>query len=269
MKSFFFNKQIWIMTLVALLLLLLTPVVFAQAIEITAEGVYQMGDNDTPSVAEDRALLKAKRNALEQAGTYIASSTVVKNFQVTEDNVVALSAGVMKVNILDTKRTQVGNGMEIRVNIKAIVDTEKLDEFVRQSAGLQNKSTVVAPLSQMKEQSSGTGIVKFNGLYQASTYHGSGHYYYYYFRFFPDGTVTSNSGINNTFLLERFKALESSPSGSGKYSVQNGEIRFSIAFPKGNVDYIGTIEGDKLRLTFHSYIINTDGGYYCKFFEMN
>ena len=52
--------------------------------EIVAEGAYNMGDGETPSVAESRALLNAKRIALEQAGTYVESYTKVKNIQVTE-----------------------------------------------------------------------------------------------------------------------------------------------------------------------------------------
>jgi len=38
-----------------------------------------MGDGETPGVAESRALLQAKRIALEQAGTYVESYTKVEN----------------------------------------------------------------------------------------------------------------------------------------------------------------------------------------------
>src|SRR3972149_5438881 len=41
---------------------------FAETKEIISEGTYNMGDGETPSVAESRALRQAKRTALEQAG---------------------------------------------------------------------------------------------------------------------------------------------------------------------------------------------------------
>jgi hypothetical protein len=262
-------KQIWIMAFVVLVLLTLAPSAFAQSVEIFAEGVYQMGDNDTPSAAEDRALLKAKRNAVEQAGTYIASYTNVKNLQVTDDNLIALSAGAIKVNVLDTKRTQIGNGMEIRVKIKALVDTERLDEFIKNLGAVQKSTTVTTHGSQPAPTSVDMGIIKFNGLYQAVSYHGQGHYYYYYYRFFPNGTVSSYSSPFNDLVSDVYKSLELAPSGSGNYFVQNGEMTFSLIYPKGNIDYKGTMVDDNLRLVFHSYIINTDGGYDCKFIEVN
>lgn len=262
-------KQTWIMPLVVLVFLSLTPTAsFAQSVEIMAEGVYQMGDNDTPSVAEERALLKAKRNAVEQAGTYIASYTSVENFQVTDDKLIALSAGAVKVSVLDTKRTQIGNGMEIRVKIKALVDTERLDAFIRSFNAAQKNTAVSTSESQSALPSTGMGIIKFNGLYQAVSYHGAGHYYYYYFRFFPDGTVNNYSSPFDDNLADVYKSLALAPAGKGKYSVKNGEVTFSLTFPKGNIAYKGTMIGDNLRLGFHSYIVNRDGGYDCKFIEI-
>ena len=262
-------KQTWIMTLVVLVFLALTPTAFAQSVEILAEGVYQMGDNDTPSVAEDRALLKAKRNAVEQAGSYIASYTSVENFQVTDDKLVALSAGAIKVSVLDTKRTQIGNGMEIRVKIKALVDTERLDAVIKNLGAVQKNTTIASGDAQPALASVDRGIIRFNGLYQAVSYHGAGHYYYYYYRFFSNGTVSSYFSPLNDRVSDVYKSLALAPAGKGKYSVQNGEVTFSLAFPKGNINYKGTMVEDNLRLVFHSYIINTDGGYDCKFIEMN
>ncbi|OGP11798.1 MAG: hypothetical protein A3G39_02565 [Deltaproteobacteria bacterium RIFCSPLOWO2_12_FULL_43_16] len=64
-------------------LLFLPLHVSAQTKEIIAEGTYNMGDGETPSVAESRALLQAKRTALEQAGTYVESYSKVINLQLT------------------------------------------------------------------------------------------------------------------------------------------------------------------------------------------
>ena len=45
--------------------------------------------------------------------------TKVKNMQVTEDEIQVLASGIMEVEILDKKRTIVGDGIRFWVKIKA------------------------------------------------------------------------------------------------------------------------------------------------------
>ena len=104
---------------------------FTQVKEIVSEGTYNMGDGETPSVAESRALLQAKRTALEEAGTYVESYSKVKNFQLTEDEIKVLASGLMEVTILDKKRTVVGDGFRFWVKIKARVQLEKIEEMAK------------------------------------------------------------------------------------------------------------------------------------------
>src|SRR3989338_2659243 len=91
---------------------------FAEVKEIVSEGTYNMGDGETPGVAESRALLNAKRTALEQAGTYVESYSKVINLQLSEDEIQALASGIMEVEILDKKRTLVGDGFHFCIKIK-------------------------------------------------------------------------------------------------------------------------------------------------------
>ena len=112
---------------------------FAETKEIISEGTYNMGDGETPSVAESRALLQAKRTALEQAGTYVESYTKVKNLQLTEDEIKVLSSGIMEVEILDKKRTVVGDGFHFWIKIKAKVNTDKIEEMAKR---VKEKSVV-------------------------------------------------------------------------------------------------------------------------------
>ena len=102
---------------------------FTAVKEIVSEGAYNMGDGETPTVAESRALLNAKRIALEQAGTYVASYTKVENMQVTEDEIKVLTSGIMEVAILDKKRTIVGDGFRFWVKIKATVNPDRIQEM--------------------------------------------------------------------------------------------------------------------------------------------
>jgi tetratricopeptide (TPR) repeat protein len=121
------------------LILFLPPSAFAQPKEIIAEGTYNMGDGETPSVAESRALLNAKRIALEQAGTYVESYSKVKNMRLTEDEVKVLTSGLMEVIVLDKKRTVVGDGIHFWVKIKAKVNPDNMEEMAKK---VKDKSVV-------------------------------------------------------------------------------------------------------------------------------
>lgn len=112
---------------------------FTDSKEIIAEGTYNMGDGETPTVAEGRALLQAKRTAVEQAGTYVESYSKVKNYQLTEDEIQVLASGIMEVGILDKKRTIVGDGFNFWVKIKAKVNPDKMEEMVKK---VKEKSVV-------------------------------------------------------------------------------------------------------------------------------
>jgi hypothetical protein len=102
---------------------------FTAVKEIVSEGAYNMGDGETPSVAESRALLNAKRVALEQAGTYVESYSKVKNLQLTEDEIKVLSSGLMEVEILNKKRTIVGDGFHFWVKIRVRVNLDNIKEM--------------------------------------------------------------------------------------------------------------------------------------------
>ncbi len=112
---------------------------FTQVKEIVSEGAYNMGDGETPTVAESRALLNAKRVALEQAGTYVESYTKVENFQLTKDEIQVLTSGIMEVEILDKKRTIVGDGFRFWVKIKAMVNPDRIQEMAKK---VKEKSVV-------------------------------------------------------------------------------------------------------------------------------
>ena len=134
--------------LITILVVLLIPTaIFAESKEIIAEGTYNMGDGETPAVAESRALLKAKQAALEQAGTYVESYSKVKNIALTHDEIQVLASGLMEVETLDRKRTIIGDGINFWIKIKAKV---KPDEMASMAKRIKEKS-VVADYMQIQE----------------------------------------------------------------------------------------------------------------------
>ena len=182
-----------------ILFLLFSPsVAFPEIKEIISEGTYNMGDGETPTVAESRALLQAKRIAVEQAGTYIESYSKVKNFQLTVDEIQVLASGVMEVTILDKKRTIVGDGLNFWIKISARVSSDKVDamanrvkermiveDYKRLQRDYEKSQTEIADLkkrlkgakSEEERKQVGAKITDEERLFQARTWAEKGHNY--------------------------------------------------------------------------------------------
>jgi tetratricopeptide (TPR) repeat protein len=143
MVDIYFKKGKPMKKYVKLLFLVFLFVPMAASAEIKTiicEGTYNMGDGETPSVAEDRALINAKRVAIEEAGTYIRSYSEVKNLQLKRDEIQVLSSGIMEIITLEKKRTIVGDGgIKFVVKIKAQVKT---DDLASMASSILDKSTV-------------------------------------------------------------------------------------------------------------------------------
>ena len=89
---------------------------------LTATGEYRMGDNDTKTDAKRLALLDAKRQALEQVGTYLEGVTEVKNLSVTRDEIRSYTAGIVEVIEQSTRTTLEGETTMVRVDVTVKVD---------------------------------------------------------------------------------------------------------------------------------------------------
>ncbi|TKB54623.1 MAG: hypothetical protein E8D50_04230, partial [Nitrospira sp.] len=121
--------------LVSLLLLVVPLVAHAETKILTAEAAYTMGDGETPSFAEAMALQKAKQMALEQAGTYVESYTKIQNLDLTVEEIQTVAGGVLQVDVLEKKRSLVGDGLQLYVKIRAAVTTDKMQELAQRIRG--------------------------------------------------------------------------------------------------------------------------------------
>ena len=113
---------------VCALLLAAVPAAALAAPEIIeADGVYMMGDNDTPKSARDAARNEAMRAATERAGVYIESVSEVRDYALTRDEIRTVAAAVLRV--LDEQVTPelIGEAWRYRVHLVCAVDTEGID----------------------------------------------------------------------------------------------------------------------------------------------
>ncbi|BBD08737.1 tetratricopeptide repeat protein [Desulfovibrio ferrophilus] len=86
----------------------------------------------SPEDARITAVTRAKRMALEEAGTYLESLTVVQNGSLAQDQIMALAAGVLKTEIIQEKRYVTDDTFGIEVTARINVDTSILDRRVRE-----------------------------------------------------------------------------------------------------------------------------------------
>jgi tetratricopeptide (TPR) repeat protein len=78
-------------------------VVSAEEVTFQKEYTYQASEADSKLSSRTIALEQAKRLLFEELGTYLESKTEVKDFQLTKDQITAVTAGIVKVNIIDEK----------------------------------------------------------------------------------------------------------------------------------------------------------------------
>ena len=70
-------------------------------------------------------MARAKREALEMAGTCVQALTVVKDFRVERDEVLALSAGVVKAEIVSQKNYATGDAFMAGSRARGCSDVQR------------------------------------------------------------------------------------------------------------------------------------------------
>ncbi|NOT22789.1 MAG: hypothetical protein HOP22_08685 [Nitrospiraceae bacterium] len=128
-------KRPFLLVLASLLILGSPLLALAETKVLTAEATYIMGDGETPSSAEAMVLQKAKQIALEQAGTYVESYTKIQNLDLTVEEIQTIAGGVLQVDVLEKKRSLVGDGLQLYIKIRAAVSTDKMQELAQRIRG--------------------------------------------------------------------------------------------------------------------------------------
>ena len=129
-----------------LTILMLLPVsAFGEILTIKQTVRQTFGGGQSADDARISGMAKAKREALEKAGTYIESLTVVKNSQVEKDEILALTAGVLKAEVVSQKNYASDDAFGIEIVVNVVVDTSVLEERVKKQ--LQDREH----LTQLKD----------------------------------------------------------------------------------------------------------------------
>lgn len=89
---------------IALLLVLFMPhFASAETKTFVREYTYQASDEDSKNSSRIISLREVKRLLLEELGTYLESTTEVQNFQLTKDQIITLTGGIVQTTLVDEK----------------------------------------------------------------------------------------------------------------------------------------------------------------------
>ena len=99
-----------------------------------------MGDDDSKDDLRNMATLEAKRRVLELAGTYLQTATVIRDYKLKSDEVVAIAAGVLSTNQSQENLRLEGESIIFVLTYDITIDLEEIDRRIDEF--LKNKVRV-------------------------------------------------------------------------------------------------------------------------------
>jgi len=157
---------------VALFTFLLLPLsALAEIKSVTHTLKQPFGGSQSPDDARTADIARAKREALEQFGTYIESTTVVKNAQVDSDEILALTAGVTKAEVIKQKNYTDGDAFGIEITVKVELDSAVLEKSLKRlledrnhlkdlKAAREREKKLLARVAELEKQNQQKGKTK-------------------------------------------------------------------------------------------------------------
>jgi len=111
--------------------------------------IYDASEADSKLTCRAISLLQAKRLLLEKIGTYLESHSEVKNFELTKDEIISLSAGIVKTEIIDEK----WDGKTYSLTAKIEADPDGVAKAIDELRNSQEKEGKINELSNINEKS--------------------------------------------------------------------------------------------------------------------
>ena len=108
-------------------------VVHAEIKPYTGTGEYVMSDRETQEIAKQGAKMHALRAAQEQAGVFISSHSVMKDFELEKDEVTAFTAGILNVGEVSYKvvpLNDAGGYVKFIATVTVTIDTNELQSKI-------------------------------------------------------------------------------------------------------------------------------------------
>jgi hypothetical protein len=139
--------------------------------EVKGRYCYTYGDEETPAQGKKKALAFARERAVESHQVFISNKTRIENFQLKEDLLQSISAGMLK-NVTIQEETEEGRTVCVKV-VAQIAPNLMEEEIARRLEQRQLKDEVIHMLDNFEVEKGGEeprGLTiwlnKSDGLYQ-------------------------------------------------------------------------------------------------------
>jgi hypothetical protein len=133
----------------ALPLCILPDQAVAETRTLTAQGEYRLGNRDTKEDGIRMAAEQAKRHALDQVASYLEHVTVVRNFDITQDEIRSYTAGVVLIVNQVVQLRLDDQTVVVQVALTVQVDT---DEVVQALAAVKRHEEARAELLVLRRE---------------------------------------------------------------------------------------------------------------------
>jgi tetratricopeptide (TPR) repeat protein len=119
--------------------------VSAAPLTLTRDYSYRAGDADSKLTSRSIALEQVKRLLLEELGTYLVSNTIVKDAQLSKDEIVTYTAGAVVTVIIE----ETWDGATYYLKARLTADP---DDVARSLTAIRNDQERAAELDQIRRQ---------------------------------------------------------------------------------------------------------------------
>lgn len=147
------------LTLLILILIayIFTSPAFAEIKIFEKETTWRAAKNQSQEQAEGLAKLEAQRQAIEEAGVFISSLTVVKDYKLDKDEITQLASGILQTKTIGEPAISIENGVLcVRVRTVIQVDTfflnRQIEDFMKDKGALKREEAALKKLRELQEQ---------------------------------------------------------------------------------------------------------------------
>lgn len=122
-----------ILVVLTIVVFLYTITVFAEVIEVKGYGIYYMNETESLDKAKNIAKLYAIRSAAESISTKIIAETYTENSKLKKDEIIAVTAGVIKVhNTTYQLNVLHDDTIEVRATVYVEADINEIDSAIKE-----------------------------------------------------------------------------------------------------------------------------------------
>ena len=130
---------------------------FAEIKVFEKETTWKAAKNQSQEQAERLAIMEAQRQAIEEAGVFISSLTVVKDYKLDKDEITQLASGILQTKTMGVPvLSTCDDTFCVRVKTIIQVDTSVLDRqieaFMKDKGALKREEEALKRVSELQAQ---------------------------------------------------------------------------------------------------------------------